>query len=460
MSFDPSTETFSTPQGVAELPPTPKKVNTFSRTTIDEAFGSGTSNKGFTKHGKKTGLVAGSSPAVKEGLVMVCIDNKIDQRSAAVKKGLVKVDEDGFVLKNESLLCQDQIVFTQNGSISKTSNAVKNGIILLKGDGEVDKRCSAVKNGWITINENGSINKKSSDLCQRLYLKETNGSHIHGFGVADKITQLSGLEYNEEETNRMVKAVNEDTNVRMKTREGNMRGARTAPKNSGDLAVDEVIINALDKVKNTDKPVILAENVAVRASRIIKDILDGDYSVEYKLNARELFTNLKNENGQKVVRSNAKMSMPRGKEEYHVTYKKETKSSLDPVVKTLFPAQEATDVKSVGVAEDTIPFKSLLKKDGTPDMRRRANKNKLVSPPKPPIATLKDMGSKKKENNESHKNSNELENNESHKNSNELENNESHKNSNELENNEAHKNSNELENNESHKNSNELENNE
>jgi len=170
-------------------------IDRFNRTNIDRAFGAGTSGKGFTKHGKKTREIVNTSPAVEAGLVKVRKDQNIDQRSKAVKQGLVVVDDDGGVVKGESLLCQKQIVFKQNGDVSKSSAAVKNGLILLKDDGKVNKDSYALRNGWLKLNEDESVNSKESALCQTLYLKETNGSHIHGFEVADMITK-SELLYN------------------------------------------------------------------------------------------------------------------------------------------------------------------------------------------------------------------------------------------------------------------------
>lgn len=101
----------------------------------------------------------------------------------------VVVDESGEVVKNESLLCQEQVAFTDGGKVSKTSTAVKSHLVRLTKDGKVDKRCAAVRRDWLVVDEDGQVNEAESALCQRLYLKETNGAHIHGFEVADTITK-------------------------------------------------------------------------------------------------------------------------------------------------------------------------------------------------------------------------------------------------------------------------------
>jgi len=103
-----------------------------------------------------------------------------------------------------------------------------------------------------------------------------------------------------------------------------MSGAITAPKGTGDLAVDKEIIAALKDVQS-GKSVSLSSNIAERARRIIGNILEGDYPVEYKEGARKLFTQLKDDSGHKIVRSNAKLSTPEGKEMYNVSRKDVTK---------------------------------------------------------------------------------------------------------------------------------------
>jgi flagellar biosynthesis GTPase FlhF len=111
------------------------------------------------------------------------------------------------------------------------------------------------------------------------------------------------------------------------------------------------IIAALRHIKETGESVQLSKNAATRAGFIIKEILEGDYPVDFKQSARGLFTQLKNEIGTKIVRSNAKLSVPDGKEEYHLTSKTD-------------PNNTASD--------QGVP--SYVNKDGTPDMRRKENK--------------------------------------------------------------------------------------
>jgi hypothetical protein len=192
---DSDEQNFQTPQKVANQVVESVTVDRLSRKTLDDAFGNGFSDQGFTKRGHKTGEVEVSSPAVKLGLVHVSKDGKIDQRSAAAKQKLVVFDQEGNVIKKDSVLCQQQIVFTDSAAISQSSAGVKNGLVLLKKDGNVDKRSTAVKNGWLVVDGDGEVEIKDSIICQptQLHLVETNGAHIHGFEVADKIAQCEYL---------------------------------------------------------------------------------------------------------------------------------------------------------------------------------------------------------------------------------------------------------------------------
>lgn len=168
-------------------------IDRFTRKAIDKAFGQGTSNLGFTKHGEKTGVVVATSPAVKSGLVRLCLDGTVNRRCTAVRRGLIELDEEGNVVKADSLLCEDpQILWNKDGSISSSSPAVYNGLIRLKDNGEIDRRSSAVAMGLLKLDkETGTVIKESSILCSptQLYLHETNAAHKHSFQVADTITQ-------------------------------------------------------------------------------------------------------------------------------------------------------------------------------------------------------------------------------------------------------------------------------
>ena len=132
-------------------------------------------------------------------------------------------------------------------------------------------------------------------------------------------SSVGGLQYTKDEASRMVLAINEDDNVRLKTYEGNMYGSITGVKGTGDLALDRIIMSALD---NGNQTVRLEKPAAVRAEKTIPKILAGNYPLKFKHKARELFSDkLRDENGHKIIRSNAKISCPEGTKEYHTSTK-------------------------------------------------------------------------------------------------------------------------------------------
>jgi len=188
-----SKHTETTPTNTTSELIDPPTVDRFTRTELDKTFGKGFSTQGFTKTGTKTGLVEATSPAVKEELVRVKDNGQVNKTCTAFKQGLVKVDENGDVIKSESILCKKQLTFTPSGKVSKSSVAVKDGLVKLTPDGGVDTESTAVTKGWLKLDEEGFVNETESALCQRLHLKETNGSHIHGFEVADQITKCKTL---------------------------------------------------------------------------------------------------------------------------------------------------------------------------------------------------------------------------------------------------------------------------
>jgi len=154
---------------VEEVPHTIKR---FSRKALNDEFGPGTSALGFTKHGTKSVDVVETSPAVKNKVVLIRGDGKIDKRCEAVKQTLVTLDDDGDVVKSESLLCQKQVVLTKSEMVSKTSSAVKAGYVTFTQSNHVDKRCKAFRNGWLVVDKEGNVDESKSILCEQYHLTQ------------------------------------------------------------------------------------------------------------------------------------------------------------------------------------------------------------------------------------------------------------------------------------------------
>jgi hypothetical protein len=130
----------------------------------------------------------------------------------------------------------------------------------------------------------------------------------------------------------MLKAINQQGNLRIKTRGGNMSGAITGPKESGDRSLDGKLCKALDTVKNGEE-VQLPLNVSQRASRVIHEILTGDYAVQYKESARELFSRMTCPAGFRIVRKNAAFSTPSTLGPYNLVHEPAVKIPQMPKAK-------------------------------------------------------------------------------------------------------------------------------
>ena len=221
-------------------------VGNFSRRTLDKCFGGGFSSLGMEKHGVKS--------------------DKIDPNSKAVKNGTVKV----------------------------------------KIDGTIDKRCQAVKQGLVTFNDNGKLNvNKSSELIRSKELRtlSTNASHINSFEVADALFKVSGLSLSRQESEKLVRSLNRDDNLPLKSISGNLSGTLTMPE-GGDRALDQEIASGiLNGIK-------LSPKAAARARRQIAVILNSKGDIPDKVIEayKSIYKNLKAIDGKVICRQNAKVN--------------------------------------------------------------------------------------------------------------------------------------------------------
>ena len=218
----------------------------FSRTALENAFGSGFSSRGMAKHGQKTDV--------------------IDLNSKAVKDGVVKV----------------------------------------KKDGTMDKRCQAVKQGLVTFNEKGELNvNKNSQLFANKELRtlSTQASHINSFEVADAIFNVTGLSVDQSEAEQVVRSLNRDDNLPLKSTDGNLSGTLTMP-DGGDRALDQEIISSITN------GTILSTKAASRARRQIALVLNskGDMPDKVIEAYKTEYQKLKAEDGKVICRKNAKIS--------------------------------------------------------------------------------------------------------------------------------------------------------
>lgn len=221
-------------------------VGNFSRRALDKCFGGGFSSLGMEKHGNKTDIIDANSKAVKDGTVKIKID------------------------------------------------------------GTIDKRCQAVKQGLVTFKDNGKLNvNKNSELIKSKELRtlSTNASHINSFEVADAIFRSSGLSVSRHEAEQIVRSLNKDDNLPLKTIAGNLSGTLTMP-GGGDRALDQEIVSGI--LKGTT----LSTKAAERARRQITVILNskGDMPDKVIETYKSIYKNLKAVDGKVICRQNAKIS--------------------------------------------------------------------------------------------------------------------------------------------------------
>ena len=194
----------------------------------------------------------------------------------------------------------------QSDMIDRNSKAVKNGTVKVKIDGTIDKRCQAVKQGLVTFKDNGKLNvNKTSELIKSKELRtlSTNASHINSFEVADAVFKASGLSLSRQEAEQLIRSLNRDDNLPLKTISGNLSGTLTM-RDGGDRALDKEIASGILNGTN------LSPKAAARARRQIAVILNskGDMPDKVIETYKCVYKNLKAADGKVICRQNAKVS--------------------------------------------------------------------------------------------------------------------------------------------------------
>jgi hypothetical protein len=105
-----------------------------------------------------------------------------------------------------------------------------------KDFGKIDKSSPAVVNCDVLLNKDGSINKTCKCRDETLVFKVTNASHVHSFEVTDAVFHASNLCVTESEAEMMVRSMNQNDNLQVKTRGGNMKGRE---RHLGDDVIDK-----------------------------------------------------------------------------------------------------------------------------------------------------------------------------------------------------------------------------
>ena len=130
----------------------------------------------------------------------------------------------------------------------------------------------------------------------------TNASHILSFEVMDAVFKKKDVEVTKAEAEKIVRSLNTDDNLQLKSREGNMGGTATQ-KGKGDRALDALIIESI----RDGTP--LPAKAEKRADRLITIALNskGEMPLHVIEKVRAVFAEVKNEDGKAVCRTNAKI---------------------------------------------------------------------------------------------------------------------------------------------------------
>jgi hypothetical protein len=292
-------------------------IGTFSRKSLDDMFGNGFSSQGQTKRGQKTEEIFEGSRAVKSGDVLIKLDGTIDQRSKAVKSGSVVLREDGAISSSESHLIQSK----------------------------------------------------------ELRTKSTHACHIVSFEVMDYIFNSSHLEVSEEVAADIVRALNKDDNLLIKSVAGNYSGTISA-EGRGDRSLDSEIIAALASGGR------LSEAASARARRQIQLILNsrGQFPIPLIRAAREKYTALVDDQGHKICRKNALIKKV-DTDTSRLPRREGLRSATPPRTPPPPPPRPPTAPLKAPTAPPKSPIASLLprkesglKNNGEPDLRTTVGK--------------------------------------------------------------------------------------
>jgi len=192
----------------------------------------------------------------------------------------------------------------KNKIVASRSSAVQNGSVILKEDGTVDRRCAAARQGLLLFDEKGNIRKESPLVQSRqVSLAMTDACHVNSFEVMDALVKKRGLAIPRSDAAEIVRALNRDDNLPLKSYDGNRDGTVTM-QGKGDRALDEEIINAMTSGSR------LSKAAAARARRQAQIWMasDGLVKREYLEIIREEYSKLRDDENHVICRSNAAIS--------------------------------------------------------------------------------------------------------------------------------------------------------
>jgi len=266
---------------------------------------------------------------------------------------------------------------TKHGSkseeILKSSPAVKSGEVLIKKDGTINKTCSAVRQGKVVFKKDGTISRTGSELIQSkaLETKATEASHIKSFEVMDAVFKKLGLSATKSEAEQIVRAMNEDDNLRLKRFNANRTGASANPS-AGDRSLDAVIIAAIDAANETRNSKLESREAADRA-RALMDIIcaSGGKMPERHIKAFiSIFSKIRDPDGHLICRKNAAIVTVEEDESRRTIASSYTPSRAESGLRN----DGENDLRTTKGKQREHRTATGLKSDGTPDLRTKVGK--------------------------------------------------------------------------------------
>eukprot|EP00808_Paulinella_micropora_P028075 g1693.t1 len=213
-------------------------------------------------------------------------------------------------------------------------------------DGTVDRRCKAVRSGEVLVTQDGAVDKRSTAVKNGTLVYEKHASHIESYESTNAVLQAMGTKLTKEQVEKLAGHINDPDNLSLKFPCKNTTYTRQGEK---DYDNDRVYDKEIQEAYYNGQP--LSAKASERAHKQIQQLLQckGQGFDDYIKDAREFYSSLTDNNGKKICRKNAKMTEPLGK-----------------------PMATRSQDQSLDLSSQDS--KGLLKKDGTPDMRYKANR--------------------------------------------------------------------------------------
>lgn len=208
-------------------------------------------------------------------------------------------------------MCNSRGILYSSSNYNSYASSSTNPVTVKSEQGskspKVDASKSSSTNSASAKNATGSKSPKvikRSDLGRTKFgSKEdgTNSCHIMSFEVMNAVLEHTpGRPYSKEHVEQIIRELNADSNLRIKTRNGNMRGCDGY---SGDVYYDGMIEDAIKGKIDC----LTNQRCVDRLERQWESVQQSNLDRNVKENIRAIFCQIKDQNGNTIIRSNASL---------------------------------------------------------------------------------------------------------------------------------------------------------